>query len=368
MKGIKEYLIVLGGWTVLFSLPLLYLYYDALSKATAFDMHELLETWRRMLPFLFVFCLHHFLLIRLFRNRKFVWYGILVAGLIALMACCHRPPMKLHNEMKPRHEMRPPHEMRPHHEMRLPHERHFDKRPHSAAPFIIGQAIMALMMMGADLGLVLHISNRKIRQRVLELEKEKLEMELGYLKYQINPHFFMNTLNNIHALMDIDTELAKRTVIDLSRMMRYALYDSSEEHVPLMREIDFIRLYISLMKLRYNTALDIQLNVADEVPNVQVPPLLLICFVENAFKHGVSNLAPSYVHISITLAEEQNRLMFRCENSRILQKESDSHHGIGIANARKRLQLLYGEQYSLTLMDQDPNSFIVCLTLPIQKS
>ena len=106
----------------------------------------------------------------------------------------------------------------------------------------MGRIVIALLMMGVDLGIVSLINASMTRSRLLTLEKEKLKMELEYLKYQINPHFFMNTLNNIHALVDIDQETAKRTIIDLSKLMRYVLYDSGEKFVPLDKEIQFIQM------------------------------------------------------------------------------------------------------------------------------
>ena len=159
------------------------------------------------------------------------------------------------------------------------------------------EVVIALLLMGVDLGVFVLVASRRTRRQLLVLEKEKLEMELSYLKYQVNPHFFMNTLNNIHALVDIDTELAKRTVIDLSHLMRYALYDSASELVPLSKEVEFIQLYINLMRLRYSGQVRLELEVQEGLSGVMVPPLLLICFVENAFKHGVSNREPSFVEM-----------------------------------------------------------------------
>ena len=112
---------------------------------------------------------------------------------------------------------------------------------------------------------------------------------MDYLKFQINPHFFMNTLNNIHALIDIDTEYAKNAVIELSKMMRYVLYESGREIISLNRDIQFVQNYIGLMRIRYTDAVDIRVEYPHDLsPQVSIPPLLLIVFVENAFKHGIS--------------------------------------------------------------------------------
>ena len=111
-----------------------------------------------------------------------------------------------------------------------------------------------------------------------------MQAEMDYLKYQINPHFFMNTLNNIHALIDIDTEYAKNAVIELSKMMRYVLYDSGREIISLNKDIQFIQNYIGLMRIRYTNDVDIRVEYPHDLPTqVSIPPLLLIVFVENAF-------------------------------------------------------------------------------------
>ena len=121
------------------------------------------------------------------------------------------------------------------------------------------------------------------------LKNENLTTRYNMLVGQINPHFFMNTLNNIHALIDIDTEYAKSAVIELSKMMRYVLYESGSETISLKKDIQFIENYIELMRIRYDSSIDICLDYPATIPNkVAIPPLLLIVFVENAFKHGVS--------------------------------------------------------------------------------
>lgn len=130
-----------------------------------------------------------------------------------------------------------------------------------------------------------------------ELEHQHLESELKYLKYQLNPHFFMNTLNNIHALVDIDSEKAKKTIIELSKLMRYVLYEANKSQISLKYEIQFLENYIALMKLRYTEHLDIQTEFPLIVPHVQIPPLLFISLLENAFKHGVSYRESSYIHV-----------------------------------------------------------------------
>ena len=188
-----------------------------------------------------------------------------------------------------------------------------------------------------------------------------LEQQLEYLKYQINPHFLMNTLNNIHALIDIDPEEAKTTIVELSKMLRFMLYEGAKQKVPLERELAFVQHYITLMKLRYTDRVAINLNLPKNVPNSEVPPLVFITFVENAFKHGVSYQQQSFIDISVSI--EDNKLHFSCRNSRIAQDE-DKHGGVGLQNVRKRLDLIYGKHYQLDIKDE-ADAYSVDLTLQL---
>ena len=240
-------------------------------------------------------------------------------------------------------------------------------------PVMIGQhdivaLIILILMVGMNLGIKLYFKQRSDQKRLAELEKENLEQQLEYLKYQINPHFFMNTLNNIHALVDIDPEKAKETILELSKMMRFVLYEGNKAGVPLNREIDFLQNYIILMKLRYTDKVKIKVETPVTLPNKEVPPLMFITFVENAFKHGVSYQQESFIDISIKETgrqgdRETSCLVFTCANSRI-PKEEDNHGGVGLANVKKRLDLIYGNNYTLDIKDE-PDVYTVTLTIPL---
>ena len=193
-----------------------------------------------------------------------------------------------------------------------------------------------------------------------ELKRHNLQAEIDYLKYQVNPHFFMNTLNNIHALIDIDTEEAKSSLIELSKMMRYVLYESGEERISLKQDLQFIENYIRLMQIRYTEELEIKIDYPKEkVSRVSIPPLLLIVFVENAFKHGVGT-EPGYIHIRIELVNE--KICCTVANSKRPRK-GNHQPGIGLSNVSKRLQLIYGENYALSIRDLE-ESYTVQLTIP----
>ena len=185
--------------------------------------------------------------------------------------------------------------------------------------------------------------------------------ELDYLRYQINPHFIMNTLNNIHALVDIDPEQAKDSIVDMSRMMRYLLYESDKNCVSLTNAVTFLKKYLNLMKLRYD-----QVTVNLDVPSsssesVALVPMVFIPFVENAFKHGVAYDKPSTIDIDIE--QKDGRLLFHCHNTKSHAKHE--YGGVGLSNVTKRLELLYGDDYTLDIHDED-DSYDVRLDLPVK--
>lgn len=164
-------------------------------------------------------------------------------------------------------------------------------------PFLLIHITVAILLVGFNLTIRFFLKSLHDDEMLKELEHQHLESELQYLKYQLNPHFFMNTLNNIHALVDIDAEKAKKTIIELSKLMRYVLYEANNSQISLEREIQFLENYIALMQLRYTEKLRIQTDFPLIVPRVQIPPLLFISLLENAFKHG-GKLPGGFIHRS----------------------------------------------------------------------
>lgn len=223
--------------------------------------------------------------------------------------------------------------------------------------------VLGFFMTGANTGIKLIYQSMRDEQQMEALKRQNLQAEMDYLKYQINPHFFMNTLNNIHALIDIDAESAKSAVIELSKMMRYVLYESGRERIPLNRDIQFLKNYIELMRIRYTDDVDIRLESPRNLPEqITIPPLLLIVFVENAFKHGISYNRPSFIRIRIEYAD--GKVYASIENSRHTSPDNRHAAGIGLENVRKRLSLIYGEKgYSLDIREAD-TTYTVKLEIP----
>jgi signal transduction histidine kinase len=188
--------------------------------------------------------------------------------------------------------------------------------------------------------------NEKIRK---ELEREKLQSELMFLKYQVSPHFFFNTLNNIYSLIEFDALDAQKAVLRLSKMMRYLLYETQPEKALISTEIEFISNYIDLMRLRLTDKVVLNISLPEVTNDFLVPPLLFIPFVENAFKHGISNREPSFIDISLKIENQNIDFQVRNSISGVVFNESEIKTGIGLENVQKRLKLLFKENYTLTI-------------------
>lgn len=195
-------------------------------------------------------------------------------------------------------------------------------------------------------------SDREFRQ---ELEKQKINSELSFLKAQINPHFFFNTLNNIYALTVIDVEAAQKALHKLSRLMRYVLYETQKETVLLSQEIAFAEDYIQLMRLRITDKVSIELIPPVPMHDVAIAPMLFLPFIENAFKHGISAIEIS--HIFIHIKQDKDKIFVDVKNT-LFDKQSiilDDSNGIGLVNTQRRLDLLYPGKYQLEVKEDKIN-------------
>ena len=390
----KELYLYLALWLLLFLTPLfsIYMRLSHLPSDTAFPWSELLLMWRQYAVFLVMFLVHNYLLAPLlvYRQRRVLYFSSLAVllGLFLVLQCSNRPdlPKGPHgHDNPPAFAERMQHDDEEHFgpPPPPPDAKDFGKDKHHGPPprfkedhrppIIIGQhdvvaTIIFILMLGMNLGVKLYFRQRKDQERLLQLENDNLEQQLEYLKYQINPHFLMNTLNNIHALVDIDPEQAKETIVELSKIMRFVLYEGSKQKVALRQELIFLENYIELMKMRFTDQVTITVNMPDMIPDREIPPLLLITFVENAFKHGVSYQQQSFVAIDISITEgDDSFLHFKCMNSKIAKAEgaaNPAEHGVGLQNARRRMDLLYGDRYTLDINDAD-NNYTVILKLPL---
>lgn len=200
-----------------------------------------------------------------------------------------------------------------------------------------------------------------IESKKQEIENEKLATELSFLRSQINPHFLFNTLNNIYSLALIKSEATADAVLKLSSIMRYVLNETKHDTVELDKEIRFIRHYIELQKVRLTDKVSIEFVVEGETDGMQIAPLLLIPFVENAFKYGVSTKETS--KLLFVVKATKNSIYFTAQNHMFSHdKGNDDNTGIGLKNTKRRLELLYPNKHSLSVTEEN-NEFIVNLTL-----
>ena len=225
--------------------------------------------------------------------------------------------------------------------------------------------LTALMVMGISTGVAAVQKWQHDVQLREKLERARIDSELSFLKAQINPHFFFNTLNNIYALTVIDVEASREALHKLSRMMRYVLYESQQGTVQLSQEIAFAQDYIKLMQLRLTDKVTVQLTPPSPMHDVPIAPMLFLPFIENAFKHGVSATQPS--RIEIIIRQEGSKVFVEVKNTLFSDKKSthlEESNGIGLVNPRRRLDLLYPGRYELAVQENKiENEYLVQLEL-----
>ena len=246
----------------------------------------------------------------------------------------------------------------------------FKKNTEDARYFFENQSILALINLFVGLASTLYkiLMDWLIHQNEkIALERQNLQSELKFLKSQINPHFFFNTLNNLYALTLKKSDLAPEIVLRLSEMMRYMLYESNEKKVSLEKEINYVKNYLELEKLRQGNKFDINFNLNGEVTNQKIAPLMFIPFLENSFKHGLDNQIKSgYVNIDLNLKEESVEMAIENSKPPSIPKKTPykKSGGIGLQNVRRRLKLLYPQRHKLDI-EEKPNSFKVYLNIQL---
>lgn len=243
-----------------------------------------------------------------------------------------------------------------------------DNDRHPRPPFrafgIYNHILTSLLISGFAMGLGVMEKLKQNEKKQKELEKEKLNSELAFLKNQVSPHFFFNTLNNIYSLIGIDGPTAQESVLKLSKLMRYLLYESEHGETMMTKEIDFMNNYIDLMKLRLSPKVELLVDFPKEFTDFSIAPLLFISFIENAFKHGVSHRDRSFIHVVMQIEDEQIRFTTSNSMGKSSQPGDMQHSGIGLENVRKRLNLLFPDKYSLSIDEADS---IFKVELVIQK-
>jgi two-component system, LytTR family, sensor kinase len=231
-------------------------------------------------------------------------------------------------------------------------------------PKLVDNFFLLLIVLGFSSGMAVIQRLRKNEFKQKEIEKARVDSELAFLKNQISPHFFFNALNNIYGLIAIDSDKAQQAVEKLSGLMRYLIYDSNIETIELQKEFDFTLKYIELMQQRLSSKIKLDIDISSNLPEGQIPPLLFIPFIENAFKHGISYREQSFV--SVKLTTEDNKVIFECNNSIPTNREQNNNKGgLGIANIQKRLDLIYGNLFKLDIRKAE-KEYHVQLIIPLK--
>ncbi len=233
--------------------------------------------------------------------------------------------------------------------------------------FIANQSyfFMSMFLVGSSSTIYGILSDWFIHQsEKMELQTQTMQSELKFLRSQINPHFLFNTLNNLYALTLKKSDDAPEIVLKLSEMMRYMLYECNEKKVPLQKEVAYMKNYLDLERLRQHESIDIQFEQTGEISDQKIAPLLLIPFIENSFKHGL-NSHIDHGWVNIRMQVDGNHLLFSIENSKGPSQPRQVHRksgGIGLVNVRRRLNLIYDDQYQLKISNE-PNTYRVILDL-----
>jgi hypothetical protein len=346
-----DYLIIFFLFMVLFITPVLF----TRINGTISWLH-VTKIWKDQALLIPVFAINHWLFVpRVLFRRKYVAYFLCVALLIFLCTFSYyyydvvmktAPVNKSYNMNRPEPGKRIP-------DM---------NKPTPVPPYAL-LLMYSLLIVGVDTGLQFSKKWHENEEQRNQLEKKNTEIQLEVLRNRISPHFFMNTLNNIYALIDQNTLLAREAVMKLSKLMRYMLYDNENGRVKLSREFEFIKSYIDLMKLRYAEEMAVHLVLPEVFDDADIPPMLFISYIENAFKYGSSYQNESFIDIIFELSEK--KLRFSCVNT----KRKDINNtieggGLGMKNNENRLNLLYGDNYLLRISSTE-KIFNVSLEIPL---
>ncbi len=365
-----ELIIFIVGWMAILAIPFFNYRHN-----NSVDWTKVTGEWVRLFSFLILFAINVFVLVPkfLFQKRYLFYIGSTLLVILIINAVyliwgfiitpakpLMMPPMDLGPGMPPMelgNGMPAPIGYRP------------ASPPEQKSIFMVlaDNLIISILIIGAgtSIKMVSQWLNEEGRRK--DLEKEQLKTELAFLRHQVSPHFFMNTLNNIHALIDINAEDAKSAIIELSTLMRYLLYDTAHGHTTLKKEIHFIESYIALMQLRFPQKVTVLLDVPENIPDIQIPPMLFISFLENAFKHGVSFQNESYVSFKLSLTDGRLNCIFKNSKVNSVHGIDKSYSGIGLNNIKQSLKLLYGDDFLLNIPENDAD-FEVQLSIPVYEN
>ena len=285
----------------------------------------------------FFYVHYHYIIPKMYNSKKYILYGTTIILIFAFISSFAIPFKQL---------LPDPHS---HAKIELNNIQYFLRELRQNFFFFIGVLFASLAL--------------KLNHQWKQIEQEKLNAELSYLKSQINPHFLFNTLNSIYSLALVKSDSTPKAILELSSLMRYVISESKEKYVPLEKEIDYSTNYIDLQKLRLDDTVNVSFTTEGEIQNKEISPLMLIPFIENAFKHGVNPEENSIIDIFLIVQGEN--LLLKVTNALVTRMtDTFTKSGFGIENAKTQLSLLYPNKQSLTLEEAN-HCFIVTLKINI---
>lgn len=343
----------LAGWVFFFSLIIGFISRSPNNEATILSKTLSASFLIFSSVFLFLFYLNYFVLIpQLYLRKKYLLYFFVM--IVFFAGVYYLKPFDRLISMNPPPNEQPFREKR---EMGPPPQEQDKKPPHNRD---INSIILFITVWSMSTAIPIIRQWRIAEKKAIEAEAEKANAELSFLKSQINPHFLFNTLNNIYSMAVTKNDNTAPSIMKLSNIMRYVTDEIGENYVPLESEVQCVKDYIDLQRLRLGKKTNVILEVKDDTKDEKIAPLLLMTFVENAFKYGISNHETS--DIVIKISSEGNHIMFFCQNKVFDTKRNAERTGIGIKNARQRLQHLYPEKHILGI-ETENGLFTVRLTI-----
>lgn len=371
------------GWSAILLFPFIFPYLEGLNSSSILSTMFFRNLFRISLLIIFFYVNSELLIPRFLFKRKISVYWIYTSLIIIVIFVAnglftkyvdhplvigHR--LDMNGELPPEFAFRgiPPdslqHEFKKHRPPELPEGKSFN-RIFVIRGWFIPTFFSVLLTFALSTSLKITsewVKNENIKK---EMETEKLQSELSFLKSQVNPHFLFNTLNNIYYLAYKKSDDTTTALFKLSQLMRYMLYESDVNKINLQKEIEYLENYIDLQKIRSTDNLQINLVKEGDIEAYYIEPMLLIPFVENAFKHGISNLEDCKIDISVSVQHE--KLVLKVSNRIFTHKKAISNDkGIGLQNVKRRLKLLYPGKHELTLNNED-NTYYVVLKLFLAK-
>ncbi|MFI3314462.1 MAG: sensor histidine kinase [Rikenellaceae bacterium] len=341
----RVFTLQLIGWGVILATSL---FWSVSSESSVFDTFGLMMLSVNLSALLLIYVLNYILFIPryLFNNKRTIFFifNILLLALLLYLSFSFNKYGLL--------------------EAYRPDD--YPAKPKAGLAFLTRDLINYVLMVGMVTALRLAEQLQKSEEALREAENARTKAELDNLKSQINPHFLLNTLNNIYALTAIDADRAQSTIKELSNLLRYILYDNRNDIVPIAGEVDFLKTYIQLMSIRLPLKMKVKTEfIVAQNSNTLIAPLIFISLVENAFKHSVNSSGEGFIDIYFEDKSEQGEVVLLIKNSNNSKKDSDkSGHGIGLEQVRRRLELLYKGHYKW-VVTQDEQMYSSVLTIKV---